>query len=52
MTDTENDRAIDDAKCADKGLLFIDENGKVFEYFTLHLKVGGKLYYTTLAHKS
>ena len=30
MTDTEVDRAIDDAKCADQGLLIRDENGKVF----------------------
>ena len=30
MTDTEIDRAIDDAKCADQEILIRDENGKVF----------------------
>ena len=30
MTDTEVDRAIDEAKCADQELLIRDENGKVF----------------------
>ena len=30
MTDTEVDRAIDNAKCADQELLIRDENGKVF----------------------
>ena len=29
MTDTEVDRAIDDAKCEDQELLIRDENGKV-----------------------